>query len=224
MFDFNRLIENFLKRELRSKEIGKYYPSEVGGCLRKSWYSYMYPKETAADLTKIFYAGELVHEFVADVIRSDKNPDVELVACEAPFKLSFDEFVISGRIDDIILLKLQNKQVLVEVKSISYLESLAQAKDEHVMQLMIYLHALQLSDGVVLYVEKNTLKTKTFHVFYDPKRFDFILQRFRRLHHSLIEKKVPDPEGRIISTMHWMCGTCPYREECYRDTPKEILP
>src|SRR3989337_1930842 len=50
MIDFNRLIDQFLHRELKPKEIGRYYPSEIGMCMRKLWYSYKFPKEVEADL------------------------------------------------------------------------------------------------------------------------------------------------------------------------------
>jgi len=40
MIDFNRLIDFHLFRKSRPKGIGRYYPSEAGNCLRKTWYSY----------------------------------------------------------------------------------------------------------------------------------------------------------------------------------------
>ena len=43
--NFNKLIDKYLVREYKPKEIGRYYPSEIGSCLRKVWYSYKNPKE-----------------------------------------------------------------------------------------------------------------------------------------------------------------------------------
>src|SRR3990167_516466 len=102
MVDFNNLISNFLKRETRPRTIGKYYPSESGNCLRKSWYSYKIPREFDVEVLKLFEAGNLVHELVTDVIKSDKNPDVDLLATESPIFLSHNDYIISGRMDDVM--------------------------------------------------------------------------------------------------------------------------
>ena len=46
MFDFNQLVTRHIKRDYaRSKTVGRYYPSEIGGCMRKVWYSYKYPQQ-----------------------------------------------------------------------------------------------------------------------------------------------------------------------------------
>ena len=224
MFDFNILVENFLKRELKPRKDGVYYPSEVGGCLRKSWYSYKNPKQLDSDLIKIFQAGELIHEFVATVLKSEKNPHIELIGCEEPFQIHHELFTISGRIDDLILLKEDNIKVLVEVKSTSNVDVVQEAKDAHVLQLMVYMRALDIHKGVILYMEKNSLNTKTFTVDYDEKKWRFVLNRFKTLHESIITNTIPDPEGRIDPSMRWLCGRCPYRQDCYEQTPQDVLP
>ena len=110
MIDFDRLIDQHLHREFRPKEIGRYYPSEIGMCLRKLWYSYKYPKEVEADLVKVFEAGNILHNFIVDVLKSDRTPEVELLESEFPFELKMQDFVVSGRIDDLLLLKFGQQQ------------------------------------------------------------------------------------------------------------------
>ncbi len=224
MIDFNVLINNYLRRELKPKTVGRYYPSEIGSCLRKVWYSYTLPKETEAELRKIFFVGEMIHNFIVDVIKSEKNPSVELAAAEFPFVVAVDDFTISGRVDDIVVLKVDQRKVLIEVKSTSYIEYLDAPKEAHAIQLLLYMQAIKIFDGFVLYVEKNTLKTKSFPVAYDEALVTLTLNRFRKLHQHLTSNMLPDPEARIVKALHWMCATCNYREECYRATPKEILP
>ena len=224
MVDFNKLIDNYLERELRPKTIGRYYPSEIGGCLRKAWYSYKIPKETDAELRKIFWVGDMIHNFVVEVIKSEKNPSVELVAAELPFQINVDDFVISGRVDDIILLKVEDKKLLVEVKSTSYIDYTNEPKEAHVIQLMLYMQAMKINEGIVLYVEKNTLKTKTFPLTFDESLVNITLNRFRTLHKHLVSDLIPDPEARIVKSLSWMCAKCNYREECYKATPKDVIP
>ena len=223
MVDFNKLIDNYLEREIRPKTIGRYYPSEIGNCIRKVWYSYKIPKETEAELRKIFWVGEMIHNFVVDVIKSEKNPSVELLAAELPFQLKVDEFTISGRVDDIILLKVEDKKLLVEVKSTSYIDYTNEPKEAHVIQLMLYMQAMNIKEGFVLYVEKNTLKTKTFPLMFDESLVNVTLNRFRNLHKNLVSNSVPDPEARIVKSLSWMCAKCNYREECYKETPQNVI-
>ena len=59
MLDLNKLIDNHLEREYRPKSVGRYYPSEIGGCMRKTWFSYKNPKKTDVKLNRIFEAGKI---------------------------------------------------------------------------------------------------------------------------------------------------------------------
>ena len=74
MIDFDLLVSNYVQRENRTKTVGRYYPSEIGLCLRKIWYSYRFPVETSPDLLKIFEMGNIIHDFVVKVLdRFDGN-------------------------------------------------------------------------------------------------------------------------------------------------------
>jgi len=220
MINFDDMVDRFLQSEIRIRSIGRYYPSEVGQCMRKTWYAFRNPKPFDKELKKVFEAGNRLHEFVADVFKSDKVEEVELVEKEVPFELNFDDFTISGRIDDLIKIKLGNKEALVEVKSTKDLRYMEEASESHVMQLQLYLHARQIKEGILLYLEKNTLKSKTFHVVYDENVFNQVIERFRLLHKKLIDGKLPSPESRLDDNKRWMCISCQYAEDCFKDTPE----
>jgi hypothetical protein len=121
MIDFDKLFNDFVFREHKPKSIGRYYPSEVGTCIKKLYYSYKFPKQIKPDLLKIFEVGDILHDFVVRVLRSEKNKDIELLKWEMPFKMDMENFQISGRIDDLLMIKISGKTVLVEVKSCSFL-------------------------------------------------------------------------------------------------------
>jgi CRISPR/Cas system-associated exonuclease Cas4 (RecB family) len=214
MIDFDELIRNYVKREEKPKKIGRYYPSEIGTCLRKVWFSYKYPKKTEEDLLKIFEVGNMVHNFVVEVLKSEKNPSVELISAEEPFLLNMKDFTISGRIDDLIFVKAHNKKLLIEVKSIGDISHLEDAKPEHKMQLQLYMFATKIHDGVVLYVDKKNLKSKVFTIPYDEGEALSVLERFSILHKHLIEDTPPPPEAKLDPKRSWMCNYCPYKEEC----------
>lgn len=223
MIDFDSMIDNHLKRESRPKGAGRYYPSEIGTCLRKIWYSYIYPQETGAELMKIFQLGNMMHDFVVDVLRSEKNPDVQLLKSEFPLRFDVDDFVVSGRVDNLILVKASGKEFLVEVKSAGSVEYITEAKPHNIMQLQLYMHVTGIKSGLLLYLDKRNLKSKIYEVKYDEKEAMKIVERFRELHKHLKEKKLPLPEARGSKENLWMCRYCEYHDRCYAATPSSRI-
>jgi CRISPR/Cas system-associated exonuclease Cas4 (RecB family) len=213
------MIDNYLQREERSKDVGRYYPSEIGTCMRKVWYSYKFPVKIQPDLAKIFEVGNIMHDFVVRVLNSEKNPHITLLSTEAPFKLEVEDFLISGRIDDIILVKENGKNVIVEVKSTGNVDKIEEAVHHNRMQLQLYMHVLNIHNGVLLYLDKRNLKSRVFTVEYSEEEALHIVNRFRALHKLLKYEAVPDPEYRASQQTVWMCRNCEYRDKCYSGTP-----
>ncbi len=214
MIDFNKLIDKHIYRESWPKRIGRYYPSAIGQCLRKQWLSYNQPKEAEPELIKIFKMGDILHDFIVEVLKSEKTPEVELLRSELPVRYQASDFLVSGRVDDLMLVKANRKKILVEVKSTKSIKMVDKPQASHVMQLQFYLHALGLKHGLILYVEKNTLQTRQFQVKYSKTQAFKILRRFEMLHKFLSEKKMPPPEAKEKKHMSWMCSYCEYSEEC----------
>jgi len=210
--DFNKLIDNYLSRGSSLKQIGRYYPSEIGGCVRKVWFSYKKPKKTDKEVIKIFHTGNMMHEFITDVLKSEKNKDINLLRTEFPIKIEQENFLISGKIDDIILAKIENKEVLIEVKSTKYLPK--EVNKSHVIQLQLYMHATNIHEGLILYVQKNDLQTKWFDINYDKKEIEKIFKKFELLHQALINDEIPEAEARLDKEKEWLCNNCEYFEEC----------
>ncbi len=220
MIDFNHMIDNHLKKEHRPKGVGRYYPSEIGVCMRKVWYSYKFPQDVEPSLLKVFEVGNIMHDFVVEVLKSEKNPDVELLKSEFPFQHDFGDFTVSGRIDDLILVKLQNKSVLVEVKSTANVDFVDRPAPHNAMQLQLYMHMLDIHDGILLYIDKRNLQSKVFVVDYSIEEAEKIFGRFRKLHAHLTENTMPEPEARSARNTLWMCRFCEYRDKCYTETPQ----
>jgi len=216
MIDFDKLIDSHLYREIRPKQVGRYYPSEIGNCLRKVWFTYRKPKEMDREKLKVFQVGLMLHDFISDVLRSEKTPGVRLIQSEVPFRLNFPEFSVSGRVDDVMIVERENKKILVEVKSTKLLSMVKEPSLPHVMQIQLYMHALKIPDGMILYVEKPSLKTIQYEIKYDPEQAKKILERFSELHRSLKGGKIPGPEAKQRKEMGWMCRYCEYSEECER--------
>src|SRR3989344_1682528 len=208
MINFDEMINNFLKREYYPKGVGRYYPSEIGRCLRKTWYSYKFPIEVEPDLVKIFHLGNILHDFVVQVLKSEKNPDVELLKYEFPFKVEVDDFVISGRVDDLILVKISGKNILVEVKTTKSIDYVDSPKHYDAAQLSLYMHFTGVHNGILLYIDRRDLKTKIFDVYYDEDKAKQIIERFKELHNKLVTETIPEPEARSSFRTLWMCRYC----------------
>ena len=219
MIDFNKMIDNHLKKEYRPKGIGKYYPSEIGNCLRKVWYTYKFPVELKPELIKIFELGNIMHDFVVEVLKSEKTPEVELLKSEFPVRQEFDDFLVSGRVDNLILVKASGKNVLVEVKSTMDVNRIEEAQPHNIVQLQLYMHLIGVHNGILLYIDKKNLQSKIFEVKYDEKQALAIIERFRQLHRALLDDKIPEPEARADRKTLWMCRYCEYRDKCYAETP-----
>ena len=220
MIDFNKLIDSYLFRKYRPKKIGRYYPSECGSCLRKVWYSYKYPQELKPDLIRIFEMGNILHDFVVEVLMSKKTPDIELLKWEFPVKLDMKDFKVSGRVDDLILIKASGKTYLVEVKSCRFLKYIKKPQNHHLMQIQLYMHATGIHNGILLYIEKSGLQSKVFEIKFDADVVKEALNRFNELHDCLITNNIPEAEARVKKDIEWMCNLCEYRDRCFKETPR----
>ena len=219
MINFDQMIDNHLHRENKPKEIGRYYPSEIGTCMRKVWYSYKFPMETNPELLKVFELGNILHDFVVKVLKSEKNPEVELLKTELPFRQEIEDFLVSGRIDNIILIKASGKNILIEVKSTGNIDFVEEAMHHNKIQLQLYMHATGIHNGILLYVDKRNLKSKVFSVDYNEEEALKIIDRFKALNKLLKADALPDPEARSSKESLWMCRYCEYRDKCYKEGP-----
>jgi len=220
MIDFDKIINNYLKRASYPRTPGRYYPSESGSCMRKTWYGYNMPREMDIDLIKLFEAGNLIHAFFTEVIKSDKNPEIALLSAETPIFLSYNDFIISGRMDNVALVRIDSKVYILEVKSVSDIRYSEEAKKPHISQLQLYMHSTGIHDGIIVYIERDSLKTKSFHVSYDSEIVKEALERFGKLHSYLKNKQLPEPEARLNKKeLGWQCAKCQYHEECFASNP-----
>ena len=104
------------------------------------------------------------------------------------------------------------RQVLVEVKSTKFLPK--EHRKEHETQLQLYMKAIGINEGIILYIQKDNLETKSFDIKYNKKKADKIIERFMQLHKSLTTGKMPEAEAKLDEDKRWMCGYCAWKREC----------
>ncbi len=174
--------------------------------------------EVDSEKLKIFEVGNILHDFIMQVLKSEKNIDsIKFLESEIPFKMNEKDFVISGRLDDIVIAKEDGKKIIVEVKSVKDIKLTTQPNKHHVMQLQLYMHATGIHNGIILYLDKNNLKTRSFEVPYDEKHSLDILKRFRSLDELLKKDVLPIDEAKQSRETVWQCNMCEYRAKCDRN-------
>lgn len=174
--------------------------------------------ETEPDRLKLFEIGNILHEFIIQVFKSEKNINViKFLESELPFKLNQKDFTISGRLDDIVVAKEDGKKIIIEVKTVRDVRSTIKPNKNHVMQLQFYMHATGIQDGIILYIDKTNLKTKAFEIPYAESHSLDILKRFSSLHELLKKDVLPIDEAKRSKETIWMCNMCEYRAKCDRN-------
>ncbi len=176
-----KAMEDLLSSNKVFGKKGVFYPSIVSNpCDRYVYLSYngLLPAQAiSGNLQRIFDNGNYLEYRI--------NKYFEKLGIvrkrELPIKLETPN--ISGRIDFIITHP-EYKEVILELKSINSrnfdLLKIA-PKEDHMIQIQIYLNLAAYDHGIVLYENKNDQKLKAFKVEKDPKMWDNILERLFKI-------------------------------------------
>ena len=76
------------------------------------------------------------------------------------------------------------------------------------------MHATGVHDGILLYVDKSTMETKSFPVKYSEEQTQKIIDKFRSLHKNLTKESLPIDEAKRNADTKWMCRYCEYKSKC----------
>jgi len=190
-----------------TRESGTYYPSYLGSCMRKQYYIYTLGERATPEDLAIFMTGQGVHEIVAKAF--SESTTVESI--EEKITLEFTGKVkLSGRVD-IIIVDIDGKRYVIEVKSASRIPD--KPYESHMLQLEIYLHALNVEDGFVLYWDKRSGSIRAFRVKKDNEWLGKIYERVAILDYHMSIMLPPPPEA-YLEGKHWECRRCAYLSEC----------
>ncbi len=174
--------------------------------------------EIEPDRLKVFELGNLLHEFILQVFKNEKNANsIKFLESELPFKLVQKDFLVSGRLDDVVVAKEDDKKMIIEVKTVRDVRSTRKPNKNHIMQLQFYMHATGIHNGVILYIDRTNMKTKAFEVTYNESHSLDILKRFSSLHELLVKDVLPIDEAKQSEETMWMCNMCEYRAKCDRN-------
>ena len=224
MTDMNEIVDNlidtYLTRPEKVRVPGRFYASEMGMCPRKLYFIHINPKKIDDRLRRIFAVGNIYHDWIEKMFKETEG--VKLLHSERSVTLisPVSEVIIAGRLDDYILIERTGETVLIEVKSIKSFAYLKEPKKEHVVQINLYMKALGLKQGCLLYVKKDDLEIKTFVVDYNPELAREMVNKAEYIQHSI---NTNTPPQKCEDKDSWQCKWCAYNLECAEATKQEEL-
>jgi len=175
------LFEEHLTEEQTSTRSGCFFPSLLGSsCDRHLYLAYrgLLPSAIIASHTRrIFDNGSYLEERMTSYF--EKMGVLE----DREVRLACDDPPISGRADFILTHPIHSK-IVVELKSINdkgFNNLRGKPKKEHMVQIQLYLHLLQMEHGIVLYENKNDQHIKVFEVERSEKAWKTIEAKCRKI-------------------------------------------
>lgn len=188
---------------------GRYYPSHIGYCLRRQFYTYLEGEEPTPEQLAILATGRGVHRIVVDSLRESGRVKIERVEERVSMRIT-DEAELAGRVD-ILVAEVDGGRVIVEVKSTSKIPS--SPHPHHLMQIQVYLRATGLERGVLVYWDKRRGAIKAFNVDRDDDVFKRVVDRVVKLHDN-IKRGEPPPKEAFLEGRFWECDSCAHRFKC----------
>jgi hypothetical protein len=170
------LLDEYLGGTMDSPRSGVFHPSTLSNkCDRAVWLIYhgqMVSSPLEAVTQRIFQNGDYLEKRVEKWLTNLRI----LVGREIPVKFEFPP--MSGRMDFLIKHELYGIMP-IELKSIntSGFSKLTTPKEEHQLQLQMYLNMGNYEKGTILYENKNDQKLKSFIIEKNPAQWDSIIER-----------------------------------------------
>lgn len=203
-------VDDHLVRQ-RSPRIdpGWFHPSELSTpCDRRLAFSFLgLPKNESITpkLLRIFHNGEWMHRRWQSYFRAMGILDKR----EAKFEVSSPP--IRGSADAIVHHPINNDRSIIELKSINSngFGRLVGPHEGHFNQVNIYMGALEVHQGFVIYENKDTQDFRVFPVRHDSVKWEQL--QFRLL--KIVRKINKDELPPIYE--HEGCKSCPFFSFCY---------
>lgn len=233
-------------KEYREQQEINFAPSYINSCKRQIYYKKLKiepsnPLETHAYIK--FALGDATHEKIQSIFFNmgywQEGED-------------WKEIVWQGlkwiyRID--AKLKIDDNIYICEIKSSYFSGNKAvehEAKEEHILQLMLYMIFENIERGIILYIGRDNGMMYEYHYSLESlkeKYKDFFTEKLKELKElkGKIENKIlPDRDFEIVLKNNngnitdyfqknnekyksdWQCSYCQYKDLCWQDILKEI--
>lgn len=206
----DQILKHYTEQEKDREWSNGIRPSNAGKCTRAIAYQYhgFEPEPLSSRARLVFRLGHLIEQDLTEVSLKlglkDVQKKVTLTLCGIEIEGSID-----GTFEDMV----------VDFKSINtrgFQETLKGSDKGYGPQLMLYMKALGLKKGLLVFYNKDTSALNEVLVNYDEEVVEEIEKKFAKVLNSTKEK-LPDRDFLPSSTgkLYWACSYCSFNKLCY---------
>lgn len=209
-----------------SKDPERHTPSKLLQCHRKASYARKNAPREGTPPEGLFWIGtefeeQVIVPFLQDITTQNTYVTNSLWM-DAEIVVDGTALRVHGSTDPAIVTADAEPLLVTEIKTTTSLDHLSKPKPHHRAQLHAYLFALDreydpsITDGVIVYGSRKTLDIEAFHVEFDAKFWERVVDWMRAQteyeHSGELPPATPERD--------WECNYCSFKHRCGQgDTP-----
>jgi len=207
----------------RARPGGRFSPSSIGRCDRQAilkFLGYKGSRKVNPDKELLFDDGNWRHHKWQALFRDMEavfgDPE-KFKVIDIEYFVHLDEWHVAGNLD--VTLLIHGKLYVIDIKGINrrgfdWINREDEPKDDAVRQLLAYMKAKGIEDGILLYDCKDTQRTKCFAVGFDTGHWKSAVAWLKEQHAHLKKRRMPPmhPDCKLGSSM---ADTCQFYKVCH---------
>lgn len=168
-------------------------------------------EEFDARTLRVFSAGKMFEEWTIALAKSDDK-----IKYEEQVRVELPEYDVTGYAD--LVCELNGKKLLYEIKSKNsrafwYMEKQKEgANHHHQMQTWLYLKALNIQEGRILYIEKDTMTTLEYPIRLNNKELEKEIMNELNILNQAWKQQLPPPVQ--YTPKDWQSKYCRWHKKC----------
>lgn len=201
----SNLIEEIIKSAI-IRNVKKEYPlektkifvTEITGCIRQSFYNRIFLSDLNYQAAFRILRGTLIHEWLAEKLPIGLSEVRDRSHLKTEMEIG-DGVKLLGRADYLM------GNYVVELKTTSK-KKIDKPLEEHVNQILMYMHMLKKDKGVIVYLHDNG-EISSFTINRNDERIRKLIAKARDLYEALKNGYAPEAEPG------YYCKWCPWNTE-----------
>lgn len=217
-FSIQTILNNNIQKKEEREMSDYWYASDLGKCLCGVYWRRKLKEPAIKDLhgLRVMHAGKTYEESVVNLLKKDLTG----YEIETQGLVQDEDLRIKGYYDLLITKQEIKKSLLYEIKTVhSYKFDWLKKEgiDPHYrQQLWIYLYMKKISEGRLLYVDRDNFLFEEFPVFLEDKDLEQeVMRQLDVLNTAWKNDKPPEPEPLYVNEKpNWKARYCDYHWRC----------
>lgn len=205
-------VQNIINKAVQNDEeyeMNSWWASKLGQCMRGHFLQRAgFEGEEFDDrLLRVFSVGKQMEDWVVEQLGNEDRYDIET-------QKHVEYKGVTGKADVIITDLKENEKEVIEIKT-QHSKAFTYGdhpKEHHKKQLGLYLKALEIEKGSVLYLSKDDLRIEEYPVYLNDKKLMKSIDNEIDLLNEAWEKK--DPSILPLPDENWKKKYCDYHDMC----------